>query len=206
MTGGGDVALWTSVASFAFAAGSPGPATLAVAGTAMAKGRRAGVAMALGLALGLTVWGVLAGLGLGLLIAHFAPALLLLKLAGAAYLFYLAAMSARSAMQPVAELDAGGQASARAGAGMFRRGLLLNLLNPKAVLAWVAALALGSAGPVTIAVCAGVGLALYLFYATIFSRAAVRAAYRRFRRGLDAFFAGFFGLAGARLLVWKAEQ
>ncbi|MFN3209782.1 MAG: LysE family translocator [Roseovarius sp.] len=196
------LALLTSVASFAFAAGSPGPATLAVAGTAMARGRRAGIAMALGLALGLAVWGILAGLGLGLLIGRFAPALVALKIVGAAYLFYLAAVSARSAMRPRTDADTG---AAPDGAGMFRRGLLLNLSNPKAVLAWVAALALGGGDAGTVALCALVGLALYLFYATVFSLARVRAGYVRARRGIEAACAALFAMAGVRLMIWRVE-
>ncbi|QFT94486.1 Threonine efflux protein [Roseovarius sp. THAF9] len=200
-----ELAMLTSVASFAFAAGSPGPATLAVAGTAMARGRSAGVAMALGLSLGLAVWGVLAGLGLGLLIAHFAPALLALKLVGAAYLIFLAFVSARSALRTDAAPDLESQGLAQGNADMFRRGLLLNVLNPKAVLAWVVALALGAGDALTIALCAGVGLGLYLFYATVFSLMPVRAGYARARRGIEAAFALFFGLAGVRLLFWRAE-
>lgn len=200
-----DMAMTTSVVSFAFAAGSPGPATLAVAGTAMAQGRRQGIAMALGLACGLALWGVMAGVGLGLLIVHFAPALLAMKLIGAAYLFYLAVMSARSAMRPETEMRPTEDAADRSARRMFLRGAWLNLLNPKAVLAWVAALALGAADAMTIAVCAVVGLGLYLFYATVFSLDPIRAGYARVRRGIEGVFAAFFAVAGLRLLLWKAE-
>lgn len=189
----------TSVTAFAFAAGSPGPATLAVAGTAMARGRRHGLAMALGLSLSLGLWGGVAGLGFGALIAHYAPALLALKLIGAGYLFYLAWKSGRAAMRPdedtATPLDQG---------RYFWRGVWLNLLNPKAVLAWIAALALGSGSALTIGLCALVGLALYLFYATVFSFERVMEGYARARRWIEAFFAGFFALAGVRLLFWKA--
>ncbi|WP_135505885.1 LysE family translocator [Roseovarius aestuariivivens] len=204
MMGWWDVATMTSVVSFAFAAGSPGPATLAVAGIAMARGRRQGVAMALGLAGGLALWGVLAGMALGLLIAHFAPALLALKLIGAAYLFYLAFLSARSAMRSEGEEDSSASVRDESGLRMVRRGFLLNVLNPKAVLAWVAALALGAGNVVTIGLCAGLGLGIYLFYASVFSLRRVRAAYGRARRAIEIFFAGFFAWAGVRLLLWRA--
>lgn len=201
--GDGGIGLATSLATFAFAAGSPGPATLAVAGTSMAKGRRHGVALALGLSLGLAAWGVLAGLGLDVVIAHFAPALVALKLAGAAFLFYLAWKSGCAALTPS---QSPGAATSGGAGQVFWRGVWLNLLNPKAALAWVAALALGSGGTVAVALCALIGLAFYLFYATVFSLRGVMAAYARAARWIEAFFAGFFALAGLRLLTWRAGQ
>ncbi|MBT8408749.1 MAG: LysE family transporter, partial [Alphaproteobacteria bacterium] len=46
------------------AGGSPGPATLGIAGTAMASGRRAALAFALGILAGSASWGIAAALGL----------------------------------------------------------------------------------------------------------------------------------------------
>ena len=48
--------------AFFIAAGSPGPATLACAGAAMTHGRAAGLALGVGLALGLSFWGALTAL------------------------------------------------------------------------------------------------------------------------------------------------
>lgn len=208
MTDSTTLAAATSVATFVFAAGSPGPATLAVAATAMAGGRPRGAAMALGLSLGLGVWGVVIALGFGALVAQSAPILTILKLIGAGYLFYLAYASGRSALQPLSgPVPVAPQADT---ARLFRRGLMLNLGNPKAVLAWVAALALGAeaapGGAVSVAVlaiCAGLGAAIYLAYATLFSLAPVMALYSRMRRWIEALFAGLFALAGLRLLFWR---
>ncbi|WP_367648667.1 LysE family translocator [Ruegeria arenilitoris] len=44
---------------------SPGPATLAVAGTSMASGRRSGLALASDIKTGSLMWSVAAALGLG---------------------------------------------------------------------------------------------------------------------------------------------
>jgi threonine/homoserine/homoserine lactone efflux protein len=189
--------------AFLIAAGSPGPATLAVAGTAMAEGRRAATALGLGLALGLAAWGALVAAGLGALILHFAPALVALRIAGGLFLLYLALKSARAAWAP-------GQPDALASAGstrLFRRGVLLNLLNPKAVLAWAAVIALGvpadarAAGITAIvAVCALLGVAVYLAYAAAFSTPAVRSGYALARRRIEAALAVAFAAAGLRLL------
>jgi threonine/homoserine/homoserine lactone efflux protein len=174
----------------------------------MAQGARGALALGLGLAVGLAFWGVVAAAGLGALLARSATALLVLRVLGGGYLLYLAWQSARAALAPEAA------ATARAGTGgrLFRRGLILNLTNPKAVLAWTAVLALG-AGPGTdagalalaTAACALLGAAIYAAYALAFARPAVRAAYARARRAIDAAAAAFFGYAGVRLLAARGE-
>ena len=192
--------------AFLVAAGSPGPATLAVAATAMARGRRAGMATGLGLGLGLAFWGVIAAAGLGAAILAWAPALVVLRLAGGAFLLWLAWKSAKSALQP----DVADDPSPLPDRALFRRGLLLNLLNPKAVLAWGAVIAIGlpqGAGPAEfaaiVAVCSAIGVALYAIYAVAFSMPPVRGWYTRARRGIEAACALSFGLAGIRLMLWR---
>jgi threonine/homoserine/homoserine lactone efflux protein len=93
---------------------------------------------------------------------------------------------------------------------MFRRGVVLNLTNPKAVLAWTAVLALGlepaagaSALTVTTLACSLLGMAIYVTYALAFSQAPVRAAYRAGRRAIDAVAGVLFGYAGLRLLAMR---
>ena len=194
--------------AFLIAAGAPGPATLAVAATAMARGRRAGMMTGLGLSVGLAFWGVIAAAGLGAAILAWAPALLVLRLAGGAFLLWLAWKSARNALRPE---SAGGPAPLP-GHALFRRGLLLNLLNPKAVLAWGAVIAIGlpvGAGPnefaTIVAVCAAIGAILYAVYAVAFSLPPVRSWYSRARRWIEALCAVGFGLAGLRLMFWRGE-
>lgn len=198
----GTAAALTSLVTFAVAAGSPGPATLAVAGTSMAAGRGAGLAMGLGLGVGLTFWGVLTALGMGYLIASYASALLILKLCGAAFLFYLAYTTGRAALRPARAAPVTQAAGARR---LFLRGLLLNLLNPKAIFAWVAALALGAPDAWIVMACAMTGFVLYAGYALIFSLGPVRAAYARTARWIDGVCAVIFAYAGFRLLLWRAD-
>ncbi|MEL7171707.1 MAG: LysE family transporter [Pseudomonadota bacterium] len=195
--------------AFFVAAASPGPATLAVAATAMAHGRAAGLALGGGLAVGLAFLGELAAAGLGPLMLESTTALLVLRLLGGGYLLYLAWVSARSAWRAGAGESA---APAVEGRVAFRRGLLLNLLNPKAVLAWIAVLAIGlpaGAGfaelvTVTLA-CAAMGFAIYAGYALVLSLPPAMAFYGRVRRGLEAAFAAVFGYAGLRLIFTRSE-
>lgn len=51
------------------AAGSPGPATLAIAGTSMSSGRPAGLALAAGVTSGSFIWSISAAFGLGAVMA-----------------------------------------------------------------------------------------------------------------------------------------
>ena len=129
----------TIAAAFFIVTVSPGPANLALATVAMHSGRRAGLVFALGLSVGLAFWGVVAATGLGVVVQGTTTLLTLLKLFGGAYLIWLAIQSGRAAARKTEETVVALQKS-----GWFWRGLLLNLSNPKAVVAWMAALAISS--------------------------------------------------------------
>ncbi|MDK3072092.1 LysE family translocator [Sedimentitalea sp. JM2-8] len=181
---------------------SPGPANLACAAIAMREGRRPGVAFGIGLSLGLAFWGVLAACGLGAVLQKSESVLAGLKLFGAAYLFWLAAVSARASARPDVP-----ERARPSGDRWIVQGLLLNLSNPKAVFAWMAALAVGlepssaagSVVPATV-LCAGIGLANYLMWAALFSVPRVMQGYRHARRRIELALAGIFATAGLGLL------
>lgn len=189
--------------AFVVVAASPGPANLACATVAMRQGRAAGMRFALGLASGLAVWGVLAAVGMGAVLQTSQVALVALKLLGGAYLLWLAFGSARSAATPGAPM----LASQEAGGRWMLRGLLLNLTNPKAVFAWMAALAVGL-GPadglaglgVATALCAVLGLINYLIWASVFSTSRAMSLYARSRRWVDGAVAALFATAGIGLI------
>ncbi|MEM7058024.1 MAG: LysE family translocator [Pseudomonadota bacterium] len=194
--------------AFFVAAASPGPATLAVAATSMARGLWASLALGVGLTIGLSVWGILTAVGLGALIIAWAPALLLLKSLGGAYLLYLAWLSAKSALSAD---DPGALKSAPedgVGRRMIWRGFILNIMNPKAVLAWTAVIALGTpdqggafAMIVIVGLCTFCGLLIYWVYAASFSAPIASAVYMRGRRWIEGVFALGFGLAGLKLIL-----
>lgn len=188
--------------AFLVVAVSPGPANIAVATVAMSAGRRSGLSFGMGLALGLAAWGVVAATGMGALLQTSATALVALKLVGGAYLLWLAVQSGRAALRH------GAKAAAPSRRGRwFARGLLLNLSNPKAVVAWMAALSMGlgtgdGSGDVLVAtlMCVVIGIANYAFYALTFSLPGAMAAYRRLRRWIDGAVAGLFAAAGLGLI------
>lgn len=189
--------------AFVVVASSPGPANLATATVAMAEGRRTGFIFGFGLAVGLAFWGVLAGAGLGAVLVNSAHALIVLKVLGGCYLLWLAWQSGRSAMRP----QEAKKGPAIAGGRWFWRGVILNLSNPKAVFAWMAALSVGlnaddGAGAVIVAtvLCAVIGLLNSMVHAWVFSFPGVTLRYRRARRWIDGTVAALFAGAGFGLI------
>jgi threonine/homoserine/homoserine lactone efflux protein len=114
---------------------TPGPNMTWLAVVAVAEGRRKGYAAVAGVCLGLLTIGVAASLGLAALVAESPRLWQAMRWAGIAYLVWLAWD---------AWVDADGQedaAGSAAGPGVyFRRGLITNLLNPKAALFYISVL------------------------------------------------------------------
>jgi threonine/homoserine/homoserine lactone efflux protein len=114
---------------------TPGPNMAWLALTSASQGRRSGFAAVAGIALGLAVLGAASALGLAELAARSPSAFDLLRYAGVAYLLWLA----WKAWAGENELSPDSVNHSEPGA-WFRHGLLLNLLNPKAAVFFVAVL------------------------------------------------------------------
>lgn len=113
---------------------TPGPNMAWLTLTGASVGKRAALSATAGIALGMTIVAAIAAFGLAGL-AQASPHLFaLLRYAGAAYLFWLA----WEAWQGKGEVSPGH--AHNGSARWFRHGLLLNLLNPKAALFFVAIL------------------------------------------------------------------
>lgn len=115
---------------------TPGPNMAYLALLSGLEGRRAGFAATAGVALGLLVVGVIAALGVAALLTASPLAYAALRWAGALYLLWLAYEAWQSAREVSPETAGAPQSPAR----HFRRGLLVNLLNPKAALFFIAIL------------------------------------------------------------------
>jgi threonine/homoserine/homoserine lactone efflux protein len=114
---------------------TPGPNMAYLAVLSLERGRNAGLAAVAGIALGLLVLGLIAGFGFGSIVAGTRWIYETLRWAGVAYLAWLAWDSYREATAPAVVNDAD-----RTLAMSFRRGLIGNLLNPKAALFYVTVL------------------------------------------------------------------
>jgi threonine/homoserine/homoserine lactone efflux protein len=113
---------------------APGPDILFLVTVSAGHGRAAGLRCAAGLAAGNLVHTAAAAAGLSALLLASAPAFAAVKYAGAAYLLYLAF----DAIRRRAPADQAAAPPARSGAGLFRRGMVMNVLNPKVALFFLA--------------------------------------------------------------------
>ncbi len=111
---------------------TPGPNMAYLALVGVSRGRRDGFMAVLGVALGLAL---LVGIGLGSLVLENRFIYQTLRWAGAAYLVWLAYDGWREAQQEADATDLPDRAVT-----YFRRGLVTNLLNPKAALFFIAVL------------------------------------------------------------------
>ena len=185
------------------AAISPGPAVLMAARTGVTEGLRTGVFLAMGIGLGAVIWALAALFGLNIVFTA-APALLWgLKLAGAAYLLYMAWNMWRHADAP---LDMTASATPRSPASAFRLGLITNLANPKPAVLF-SAIFVGTVPPQTpIWVYAALLLVVFLneavwntLVARIFSYQTSRNTYISLKTVIDRSFGGLLAILGIKI-------
>ncbi|MHA7774761.1 LysE family translocator [Roseibium sp. M-1] len=188
---------------------SPGPATLALAGTSMGAGRKAGLSLASGITTGSLIWSIAAAAGLSAVMAANVWVLEILRYFGAGYLLFLAWKSARSALAAKGVKPKQMQGSYRT---LYLKGLALHLTNPKAILFFGSLYSIGvpaSASPLQLAlVVAVVGVqsfVLFHAYALLFSVPVFNRGYLKLRRWFEAAFSIGFGLAGLKVMTAKLQ-
>ncbi|MBS1186996.1 MAG: threonine transporter RhtB [Burkholderiaceae bacterium] len=105
----------------------PGPDNIFVLTQSALRGRAAGLLVMLGLCTGLIVHTAAVALGVAAIFQASAIAFTALKLAGAAYLLYLAWLSFRANAEEIR----GEARETLSGAQLYRRGIIMNITNPK---------------------------------------------------------------------------
>jgi amino acid exporter len=194
--------------AFLLAIMSPGPNVLAVMGTSMAVGRKAGTALALGVGTGSFLWSITTAAGLSTVLATYAEALIAIKIAGGLYLLWLAFKAFKSAASAhdLAVKAAGRET--RTALGFYLRGLAIQMTNPKAVLAWIAIVSLGlqENAPIWVGLSIVIGtsvlsIIIHCCYALLFSTPPMARLYAKARRWIQAALGAFFAIAGIRLLT-----
>src|SRR5918999_4734659 len=123
-----------AAASLAFLA-IPGPSVFYIVTRSLVQGRRAGVTSMLGVQVGGLVHVVAAAVGVSALIASSAEAFTVVKYAGAAYLIALGVRKLMSSGDTEEDPGPRGQASL---ARLFGHGVVVNVLNPKTALFFLA--------------------------------------------------------------------
>jgi len=168
--------LWLYVVAALILAATPGPAVIYIVTRSVSQGRAAGLASCLGLALGGMVHVLAAVLGLSALLAASALAFNVVKYTGAAYLVWLGIQRLTQA----AGSDLAPRVEAHSLARVFSEGVVVNLLNPKAALFFLAFLpqfVVPSRGqlPLQVAILGGLFLLVALCTDAIWSLAASSA-------------------------------
>ena len=156
----------------------PGPSVVFTIGRALTVGRSAALATVVGNALGVFVQVLAVAFGVGQIVAQSAATFTVLKVAGAVYLIYLGVMAIRHRHGMHAALS--DEAGVAARSGLLRSvgdGFLVGLLNPKAIIFYLAFLPqfVNGAGTVTVtgqivglgAICIALGLVLDSLWAIV---------------------------------------
>lgn len=112
----------------------PGPNLLYIVGNGISGGRRAALASAVGVELGTLVHVIFAAAGLSAILQSSAVAFSTVKYLGVAYLAYLGIKALRTTPHDQPTLTAAPQATSR----VMGRGLIVNVLNPKVSLFFLA--------------------------------------------------------------------
>lgn len=186
----------------------PGTGVIFTVSTALLQGRRAGVLASLGCTLGIVPHLLATILGLAAVMHTSALAFEVLRYAGVAYLFYVA----WATWKDRGAFAVDGQAAQRSGRGIVFKAFLLNILNPKLTIFFLAFLPQfvdpAAASPLaalllllsavfmamTFAVFVAYGLLAHAFRKAVIESARVQAW---LRRGFAAAFAGL----GAQLAL-----
>lgn len=186
---------------------TPGPDMVLYLGKAISQSRRAGLVAFSGAVTGLLVHTMLAAAGLSAILAASATAFTIIKIAGAAYLLYLAYDAIRNgsafALKP--------GSAAEPLRALYVKGLLVNLLNPKIVIFFLTLLpqfvSVDDPNAAATMVVLGIGfivIAAPIALVQIFAADWLAAFLRRSRwamRAVDYTFAGVMGVFAARLAI-----
>ncbi len=127
---------WPFIMTCMIIESTPGPNMAYLAILSLSDGRKAGIAAIVGIALGLLMVGIAAALGVAALISNSPLAYQSLRIGGVFYLLWLA----WDGWQAEPEKSLGKTDDVLQNIKFFQRGLITNLLNPKAAVFYVAIL------------------------------------------------------------------
>ena len=195
---------------------TPGPDMTFFIGRALAEGRAAGLAAMAGASTGILVHTMLVALGLSALIVAAPTAFLVLKVAGALYLGWLAIQAIRHGSALSLPDGKNSRPATRASlAATWASGLAINLLNPKIILFFMTFLPQfvrpgdpHAAGQLVVLGLLFIVIALPITVPMILAADHVASALRarpRIARGMDWIFASVFMAFAAHLLLGRAR-
>ncbi len=187
----------------------PGPNFVVVTHVTIARSRKLGHCIALGVSLGAGIWATASLLGLSILFQYATWLYTALKIVGGIYLIYMGLTNIWNALQPPDAVRENDHLTA-SGQSAFRKGLLTSLSNPKTA-AFFTSLFLSAFPPqapiwyqvTAVLVIVLVSLFWYWLVACVFSFDPVRRIFQRIRRALDMATGCLLTFLGLRLIVAK---
>ncbi len=169
------------------AVASPGPANMAIIGTAIHQGRKRAIILALGIFGGSFTWAMSAALGLSAVLARYGEVLQVLKIVGGLYMIYLAFKATRSAFRSGSMQSLKTDGAEAPLSRTFMAGYAIHITNPKAIFGWLATIAVGlppEAPPIMVALIVGgclvTGFTVFMSYALLFSTTRAARLYKVF--------------------------
>ncbi|WP_215845025.1 LysE family translocator [Candidatus Pantoea bituminis] len=191
---------------------SPGPSFIYVARNAVSRSRLHGLVTALGTGAGAALFSVLAMAGLQKVLTAIPEMFIGLKVAGGAYLIWLAYKIARGASQPL-DMTAGNMAAGNSLLKTFRDGLFTQLSNPKTAVVFASIFTALLPKHIPVAFYYIVPLMSFVIDAGWYSLVALllssekpRQTYLRLKSRIDLISATVMGLLGARLIVTSLHK
>lgn len=188
------------------AVASPGPDFALVLRQSIRHGRVTAIRTSLGIGSGILFHVTYSVLGLALLIRSSETIFTTVKYAGAVYLIWIGLRALLS--RPLSESSTAGEGSNLPRRGAYVEGLLVNVLNPKAMLFFIALFSVGVSPTTPLIVQVGYGLWMVLatmgwfsLVSVFFTQPAVRSRFLRAGRWFDRGMGLVFLALAVRLLV-----
>ncbi len=195
-----------------FGAMSPGPSFIFTMRTTLSKGTASGVSAALGIGLASVLLAVLALFGLHMILSSVPTLYVILKLAGACYLLYLAWQMWKGAGDDLSDHSTIGKGDISVWRS-FWSAVLVQLSNPKTAVIYGSVFATFLPNEVGRALSIGIPVAVlgvetgwYLFVVLALSAAPTRKLYLGSKAAIDRIAGGIMGFLGARLLHSTTEN
>jgi RhtB (resistance to homoserine/threonine) family protein len=197
----------TIALAHALAVASPGPDFALVLRQSVAHGRRVAIWASLGIGTGISVHVAYCLLGLGMLLKNSPDALNVMKYLGATYLTWVGLQALRA--QPrEGDMDLSEGDAAPTNGAAWLQGFIVNVLNPKAALFFIALFALRVSPETPLPIKLGYGgwlvaatMAWFCFVSMIFTQTEVRRRFLRHGHWIERALGGVF-LAFALALVF----
>lgn len=198
--------------AIAIAFTSPEPNFLGIVSSAV-QNRSNGVFVGLGISLGTGIWALFAATGITAILASYSNAAYVLGILGGLYLCWLGYKSLKSVRSAgEMKIEDGSQHIATEPIASLRKGLLIQLTNPKTALFWLAitSLAISPGSPVIVifllvAGCLAIAIVWHVLLALVFSSGPARKSYLKLKPVISAVFGLLFLGLGLRLVYSNAS-